>query len=75
MLVFPLYSFWHFDDFRWGETRKLDGEEVFRHERIEGALQQCRQRQTELLLFYGDEHDHNEALIRALMKEWVHFIS
>lgn len=23
--VLPIYSFWHFDDFTWGETRKLDG--------------------------------------------------
>lgn len=26
-LVLPLYSFWHFDDFSWGETRKVDGGE------------------------------------------------
>ncbi|KAJ3254734.1 hypothetical protein HK103_006886 [Boothiomyces macroporosus] len=25
--VFPLYSFWNFDDFSWGETRKVSGEE------------------------------------------------
>ncbi|KAI9351366.1 chitin synthase-domain-containing protein [Obelidium mucronatum] len=24
--VLPLYSFWHFDDFSWGETRKIEGE-------------------------------------------------
>ncbi|KAK0455112.1 glycosyltransferase family 2 protein [Armillaria borealis] len=24
--VLPLYSFWHFDDFSWGETRKVEGE-------------------------------------------------
>lgn len=23
--VLPVYSFWHFDDFSWGQTRKLDG--------------------------------------------------
>ncbi|KAJ2995707.1 hypothetical protein HDV02_000545 [Globomyces sp. JEL0801] len=23
--VLPLYSFWHFDDFSWGETRKVEG--------------------------------------------------
>lgn len=22
----PIYSFWHFDDFSWGETRKVEGE-------------------------------------------------
>ncbi|XJO78879.1 hypothetical protein BDV3_003254 [Batrachochytrium dendrobatidis] len=29
-IVFPLYSFWYFDDFSWGETRKVtgDGHEV-----------------------------------------------
>jgi chitin synthase len=25
-LVLPLYAFWHFDDFSWGQTRKVEGE-------------------------------------------------
>ncbi|KAJ3073174.1 hypothetical protein HDU98_002050 [Podochytrium sp. JEL0797] len=25
-LVLPLYSFWHFDDFSWGDTRQVEGE-------------------------------------------------
>lgn len=24
--LLPIYSFWHFDDFSWGETRKVEGE-------------------------------------------------
>lgn len=24
--ILPAYSFWHFDDFSWGETRKVEGE-------------------------------------------------
>jgi hypothetical protein len=24
--VLPLYAFWHFDDFSWGQTRKVEGE-------------------------------------------------
>ncbi|KAI8848467.1 chitin synthase-domain-containing protein [Chytridium lagenaria] len=24
--VLPIYAFWHFDDFTWGETRKVEGE-------------------------------------------------
>lgn len=24
--VLPIYAFWHFDDFSWGDTRKADGE-------------------------------------------------
>lgn len=24
--ILPVYSFWHFDDFSWGETRKIEGE-------------------------------------------------
>ncbi|KAI8871448.1 fungal chitin synthase, partial [Ramicandelaber brevisporus] len=24
--VLPVYAYWHFDDFSWGETRKVDGE-------------------------------------------------
>lgn len=27
-LILPIYSFWHFDDFSWGETRKIDGEQI-----------------------------------------------
>ena len=23
--VLPVYAFWHFDDFTWGQTRKVDG--------------------------------------------------
>ena len=25
--VLPTYAFWHFDDFSWGETRKIEGED------------------------------------------------
>ncbi|KAF7720825.1 hypothetical protein EC973_005992 [Apophysomyces ossiformis] len=25
-LILPVYAFWHFDDFSWGETRKVTGE-------------------------------------------------
>ncbi|WUR04235.1 chitin synthase (CHS1) [Vairimorpha necatrix] len=25
--VLPMYAFWHFDDFSWGDTRKIDGAE------------------------------------------------
>lgn len=42
--VLPLYSFWHFDDFRytfeidysWGETRKVTGETGHDHSRRDG---------------------------------------
>ena len=27
-LVIPAYAFWHFDDFSWGETRKVAGDGV-----------------------------------------------
>ncbi|KAJ3296492.1 hypothetical protein HDU79_006517 [Rhizoclosmatium sp. JEL0117] len=26
--ILPLYAFWHFDDFSWGATRKVSGEDV-----------------------------------------------
>lgn len=26
-LILPIYAFWHFDDFSWGETRKVEGED------------------------------------------------
>jgi chitin synthase len=29
--VLPLYSYWHFDDFSWGETRKVDGDKGHGH--------------------------------------------
>ncbi|KAI9599362.1 chitin synthase-domain-containing protein [Syncephalis fuscata] len=30
-LVLPLYAFWHFDDFSWGATRKVDGPDGHGH--------------------------------------------
>ncbi|KAM0688257.1 hypothetical protein COBT_000487 [Conglomerata obtusa] len=35
--VFPVYAFWHFDDFSWGETRKVEGEEK-NHGESEGVF-------------------------------------
>nr|KAJ3417744.1 hypothetical protein HK105_000852 [Polyrhizophydium stewartii] len=26
-IILPLYAFWHFDDFSWGETRKITGDD------------------------------------------------
>src|SRR5581483_1906631 len=25
--ILPVYAYWHFDDFSWGETRKVEGED------------------------------------------------
>lgn len=30
----PLYAFWHFDDFSWGETRKVEGGEANHGEKV-----------------------------------------
>ncbi|KAJ3327888.1 Chitin synthase, class 3 [Gonapodya sp. JEL0774] len=30
-LVLPAYAFWHFDDFTWGETRQISGEQKQHH--------------------------------------------
>ena len=37
-IVFPLYSFWHFDDFSWGETRKVTGDDLKGHGEDEQGL-------------------------------------
>ncbi|KAI9094831.1 Chs3 chitin synthase [Phlyctochytrium arcticum] len=37
-VVLPLYAFWHFDDFSWGETRKVHGEVEKDHSRREGTF-------------------------------------
>lgn len=40
-VVLPLYAFWHFDDFTWGETRQVSGEEGKKagdHSRHEGEF-------------------------------------
>ena len=34
--VLPLYAFWHFDDFSWGETRKVDGDKKDGHGESDG---------------------------------------
>ncbi|KAK6094447.1 ATP-dependent RNA helicase [Batrachochytrium dendrobatidis] len=36
--ILPLYAFWHFDDFTWGDTRKVEGEsKQFDHSNQEGS--------------------------------------
>jgi len=35
--VLPLYAFWHFDDFSWGETRKVAGETKGDHHGVIGG--------------------------------------
>ncbi|KAJ2962319.1 hypothetical protein NQZ79_g2561 [Umbelopsis isabellina] len=36
--VLPVYSFWHFDDFTWGQTRKVAGEKKERHGQADGEF-------------------------------------
>jgi chitin synthase len=36
--VLPVYAFWHFDDFSWGETRKIDGAATDDHGKSEGQF-------------------------------------
>ena len=37
--VLPVYAYWHFDDFSWGQTRKVKGEvEGADHSRKEGEF-------------------------------------
>jgi hypothetical protein len=36
--VLPVYAFWHFDDFTWGETRKVQGEGKEVHGTNEGTF-------------------------------------
>jgi len=37
-LVLPVYAFWHFDDFSWGETRKVQGDNGADHSKKEGKF-------------------------------------
>ncbi|CAG8523665.1 glycosyltransferase family 2 protein [Gigaspora rosea] len=36
--VLPTYAYWHFDDFSWGETRKVEGEDGGDHGKKEGSF-------------------------------------
>ncbi|PVU99283.1 hypothetical protein BB559_000847 [Furculomyces boomerangus] len=36
--VLPVYAYWHFDDFSWGETRKIDGETTGHESEGEGVF-------------------------------------
>lgn len=36
--VLPVYAYWHFDDFSWGETRKVQGEDKKVHGTKEGVF-------------------------------------
>ncbi|EJW04385.1 hypothetical protein EDEG_01376 [Edhazardia aedis USNM 41457] len=43
-LILPTYAFWHFDDFSWGETRKVQGEDNKGHGEAEGDadMKKCK---------------------------------
>ncbi|KAH8549555.1 chitin synthase-domain-containing protein [Umbelopsis sp. PMI_123] len=36
--VLPVYAYWHFDDFSWGETRRVDGESKEDHSEKKGKF-------------------------------------
>jgi len=36
--VLPVYAYWHFDDFSWGQTRMVEGEEGGDHSRKQGEF-------------------------------------
>lgn len=36
--VLPSYAFWHFDDFSWGQTRKVSGDKKGGHGDKEGVF-------------------------------------
>ncbi|RIA80871.1 Glycosyltransferase Family 2 protein [Glomus cerebriforme] len=36
--ILPMYAYWHFDDFSWGETRKVEGEDNDNHGEKDGLF-------------------------------------
>jgi chitin synthase len=36
--ILPAYAFWHFDDFSWGQTRKVSGDKGGNHGDKEGEF-------------------------------------
>ena len=36
--VLPVYAYWHFDDFSWGETRRVDGDSKEDHSEKKGKF-------------------------------------
>ncbi|OUM61944.1 glycosyltransferase family 2 protein, partial [Piromyces sp. E2] len=36
--ILPVYAYWHFDDFSWGETRKVQGDNGDDHSKKEGVF-------------------------------------
>lgn len=50
--VLPVYSFWHFDDFSWGDTRKVDGDGV---ENDVGEFDHSQVKMRELEEFLNDK--------------------
>ncbi|KAI9280480.1 chitin synthase [Sporodiniella umbellata] len=75
--VLPTYAYWHFDDFTWGETRKVQGEGKDSHGDKEGEFDSSKitmKKWTE----YEQERKHREARARSealvqqhLAKRWV----
>ncbi|OAG32181.1 chitin synthase [Nematocida displodere] len=49
--ILPVYAFWHFDDFSWGETRRVDSPEAA-HDKAEETASQVSEKIT--LMSYED---------------------
>lgn len=50
--VLPVYAFWHFDDFTWGDTRKVDGDGL---ENEDGEFDHTQVKMRELEEFLNDK--------------------
>lgn len=61
--VLPVYAFWHFDDFSWGQTRKIDGAGGDDHGKAEGQFDS-----SQIVMKSWKEYEH-ERIIKS--ERWL----
>lgn len=75
--VLPTYAYWHFDDFTWGETRKVQGEAKDSHGEKEGEFDSSKITMKKWTEFERDRmikeaRARSEAMIQQdLSKRWL----
>ncbi|KAE8227976.1 hypothetical protein CF326_g7108 [Tilletia indica] len=67
--ILPVYSFWHFDDFSWGETRKVEGEVVDKSGHGEGKKGELTTAEAEAAVPLRRWEDWERSRLRKLKRE------
>ncbi|KAI9477875.1 MAG: chitin synthase [Benjaminiella poitrasii] len=70
--VLPTYAYWHFDDFSWGETRKVEGDDAKGHGDKEGEFDSSQITMKKWCEFERDRKWREaEERSRAMLREMI----